>query len=537
MSCPVDAVRSSPPSCVLPRDPATARDARTMTAHAERFWKLFFVPRSVLAVDEQAFIRAMDLSDRSTATVRLPARFVSRPFLLSQSGELHRAVNSFFAGAKMRNRAEDTNRRYARSLAVWVEFLHVRGVAWNDAEEEDVLDFKFWRRHDIENPRRISGSSWASDIAALSEFYRWARGRLDGPNLFASNSSNARARSSFSAKVGRETTDLRPTAVRRASVKWLSPGAVARWRNVGIHGLTPDGEERIRWRPRSQSRDAAFVDGLYGSGLRVQEWSNILTQEISLRSSRGYSTFKLADACAKGGRGHAFWLREDALDAVALYMETERAQAVRRGQASGLYGSERFSHVLREVRSGEVAILSDRQDETHATSVRLNDLGPDERSRLLVVDGHGYAPAMLWLNEDGTPRRKGAWTKSFERANARVRRAGIEGLVCHPHMLRHSFALRWFAVGRTIWSRQRSAMDADHERDFREQFGDTWSLVQTMLGHADVSTTKETYLEPFRNLEAKLLLEYGRTALDSDTLLGLLKMDPRVRFADDGSWE
>lgn len=533
----VDAICSSTLSCVLPRDPTTPRDARIMTTQADRFWKLFFVPRSVLAIDEPVFSRALDLSDRSTATVRLPSRLASRPFLISQTGELHSAVNSFFAGAKMRNRAEDTNKRYARSLAVWVEFLHRRGAAWNLADEEVILDFKFWRRHDTENPERISGSSWASDLAALSEFYRWARGRLDGPPLFVSNSSNVRARSSFTSQMGRETSDLRPTAVRRASVKWLTPGAVTRWRNVGIHGLTADGEERVRWRPRSQSRDAAFVDGLYNSGLRVQEWSSILTDEISRRSSRGYSTFKLADACAKGGRGHAFWLREDALDAVALYMEAERAQAVRRGRAAGLYESDQFSHVIHEVRNREIVILRDRQDESRTSSIRLNELSPAERSRLLVTNGGDYAPAMLWLNEDGTPRRKGAWTKSFERANARVRRAGIEGLVCHPHMLRHSFALRWFAVGRTIWSRQGSVMDADHERDFREQFGDTWSLVQTMLGHADVSTTRDTYLEPFRNLEAKLLLEYGRAALDSDALLGLLQKDPRVRFADDGSWE
>ncbi|MEW2009035.1 site-specific integrase [Microbacterium sp. NPDC078814] len=508
-----------------------------MSTYAERFWKLYYVPRSVPVYDETAFSRALDLSDSSDATIQLPARLVSRPFLISQAGELHTAVNSFFASAKMRNRAEDTNKRYARSLVVWVEFLHGRGVSWKEADEEDLLDFKFWRRHDTENSGRIAGSSWASDLAAFSEFYRWAQARLDGPPLFASNRSNARVRYPFTSHVGRESSDLRPTAVRRASVKWLSPGAVVRWRNVGIHGLTADGEERVRWRPRSQSRDAAFVDGLYGSGLRVQEWSSVLVEELSRRSLQGYSTFRLADACAKGGRGHAFWLREDALNAVAVYVETDRARAVRRGRASGLYESDQFSHVIQEVRSREVLILRDHKQDSRTASVRMNDLSPAERSRLLVDEKDGYAPAMLWLNEDGTPRRKGAWTKTFERANARVRRAGIEGLICHPHMLRHSFALRWFAVGRTIWSRQRSAIDDDHERDFREQFGDTWSLVQTMLGHSDVSTTKETYLEPFRNLEAKLLLEYGRTALDSETLVGLLGQDPRVRLSDNGSWE
>jgi hypothetical protein len=46
-------------------------------------------------------------------------------------------------------------------------------------------------------------------------------------------------------------------------------------------------------------------------------------------------------------------------------------------------------------------------------------------------------------------------------------------------------------------------------RDFREQFGDHWHLVQTMLGHRRVETTKEVYLEPFRNLQVELLLAHA----------------------------
>lgn len=57
-------------------------------------------------------------------------------------------------------------------------------------------------------------------------------------------------------------------------------------------------------------------------------------------------------------------------------------------------------------------------------------------------------------------------------------------------MLRHSFALRWFAVGKLASALQLQHLSEEETRDFRAQFGDTWHLVQTMLGHRSVETTK-----------------------------------------------
>lgn len=59
------------------------------------------------------------------------------------------------------------------------------------------------------------------------------------------------------------------------------------------------------------------------------------------------------------------------------------------------------------------------------------------------------------------------------------------------------------------------------------------SLVQTMLGHSNVNTTKDTYLEPFRGLDVKLLLEHGVSELQAETLLDVLRSNPRVRVEDD----
>ncbi|MCY0927900.1 hypothetical protein OTB20_17100 [Streptomyces sp. H27-H1] len=52
-------------------------------------------------------------------------------------------------------------------------------------------------------------------------------------------------------------------------------------------------------------------------------------------------------------------------------------------------------------------------------------------------------------------------------------------------------------------------MTESERADFREQFGDVWHLVQTMLGHRSVDTTKSVYLEPFLTLDVEAFLAHA----------------------------
>ena len=67
--------------------------------------------------------------------------------------------------------------------------------------------------------------------------------------------------------------------------------------------------------------------------------------------------------------------------------------------------------------------------------------------------------------------------------------------------MRHSFALRWYSVGRLAYEQRFAHLNAEEQKDFREQFGDTWDLVATMLGRSNPQTTRSHYLEPFRALD------------------------------------
>jgi integrase len=118
----------------------------------------------------------------------------------------------------------------------------------------------------------------------------------------------------------------------------------------------------------------------------------------------------------------------------------------------------------------------------------------------------GLEPVSLWLNEDGMSRDPHGWHHTFDTANQRIAALGLDNFHVTPHMGRHSAALRWFSAGKLVYARQVGHLDEEETRDFREQFGDAWDLVQTVLGHRRVETTKSVYLEPFQNLSVEVLL-------------------------------
>lgn len=448
-----------------------------------------------------------------------------QPYFLDEQGLPHEPANAFFASGRMRNRSVLTNEKYARVVRLWLNFLEVRGLSSHEVTERELFDFKFWRRTDMNNPRRVSGSTWQVDLAAIMSFSRWGHEHRGLPLL-----------ASYGAAVSNEQFPFRnprraggASTIRTADVKWLTPAAYRAWRDIGVLGKDPSGGERDRWRPRSEVRDSAFADGLYGSGLRIQEWASLLTPEMREPvEGRGYATLRLADACAKGERGHKFWIRRDVVNGVLNYLDGPRSAQVRSAWRSGVYGTLAGVRIVREMRDDGLWTIEGSQAEL--TQVNVNDLRPSERRLLFRRTREGLVPLSLWLNEDGLPRPKRSWYSMFNRANARVERAGVDRLRCLPHMLRHSFALRWYAVGRLVWDSRNSTAATDHMRDFRYQFGDTWNLVQTMLGHSDVNTTKRIYLEPFQHLDIQMLLEHGSNDLAAETILQVLRDNPRVRF-------
>jgi integrase len=127
------------------------------------------------------------------------------------------------------------------------------------------------------------------------------------------------------------------------------------------------------------------------------------------------------------------------------------------------------------------------------------------------------------------PRDRRGWEHTFDVANERIKTLGLENLSCTAHMLRHSFALKWYSVGKLVHAARLGHLSPPERLDFREQFGDTWHLVQTMLGHRSVETTKEVYLEPFQSLDVEVLLAHANGFPIESFMAEAFATHPRAR--------
>lgn len=468
---------------------------------------------SVIRYDLDALARdwPAELTGGRPDLERLLARWRSlenHRFLIRSDGFVDVGVNAFLSSARMRTLASTTNRDYAQSLCVWLNFLERSGRAWSAATEEDVEEFEFWRRTDPKNSAPVGAAAFSRDVAACKKLYAWAAERFANVvDVFAGVAA--------------------PPAKRAARVRWLDPAAVDRWRDVGLRGRDLRGRKDPSRRARNEQRDVAFVDGLYGTGLRLSEWASLVIDELPIPDTgHPFRKCHLADACAKGGYGHAYWMPQQVLSGVSAYAEGARARAVRAAQDSGLYGRHSDAIVVIDSkRRGHVRL----PDENGGFRERaLNTVDPVLRRRLLRRTEAGLAPIWLWLNENGLPREPHGWHHTFSEANGRIAAQGVENFSCTPHMLRHSFALRWFSIGKLVYTSRLDHLTDEERRDFRVQFGDTWHLVQTMLGHRRVETTKDVYLEPFRALDVEVLLAQAHGLPVSGLMAELFGGDPMV---------
>jgi hypothetical protein len=429
-------------------------------------------------------------------------------FLIGPDGRPDLRVNACLGSAKWRNLKERSQRDYTYSVGVWLNFLLALGVNWWDAQESDAEEFFFWRVTDPENSDRVQSNSFSRDLAALQKFYRWTRKNFGTANPF-------------------EDFDA-PRATRREDVKWLDPGGFKRWLDLGVRGMDLSGRPDAWWRGRNEQRDAAFCEGLYGNGLRVSEWASVVLPELPAYDRRcGYFTCQLADACAKGGYGHPYWTPRSAMKGVLSYIEGPRAAAVRRARAAGRYERVKAMRMVFAAHGTDAVTLEGAR--TGVEKRLWNEVGPRTRLLLFRRTEQGPEPLALWLNEDGLPRDGRGWEHTFTAANERIAALGLEYFSCTAHMLRHSLALKWYAIGKLVHAARLGHLSEDERADFREQFGDTWHLVQTMLGHRRVETTKEVYLEPFRSLDVEILLAHADGFPVDVFMANVFTGHPRVR--------
>lgn len=420
-----------------------------------------------------------------------------RPFLLGPGGKPDVEVLEFFRSTAFRVLAPDSQDSYALDLRLFLTFLSSQGVDWRMATESDLEDFEHWRRRDVSNPRRVTASKFSRELAAIGKFYGWQQrhgGVISSPVAMRERELPSGETTSVPA--------LRPTSVRSVRLKWLTPRAYRRWRDVGLRGYRADGTRDTRWRGRNEGRNLAFAETLWTSGLRLREGATLLLDELPrAEKETRYGRGRLGKAVAKG-RGRDFWIHGRSLKLIDNYLISERDAAVRRARREHRYDDLPVMNIVEKVDRSRRVHYRTRSGERKVTA--LDELTWIDRMAFFINGEDGVEPWMVWLTEAGMPLPYRTWEAVFSDASDRCFALGVE-LSCHPHMLRHSFALRMLMTLIYAHDRRMGITEAER-REFRLMFGDPWVLVQTLLGHANLETTRQWYLEPVSGLQVEMFL-------------------------------
>jgi site-specific recombinase XerD len=424
--------------------------------------------------------------------------------------------------------AQETKRNYTDDYRVFFDFLWARGKSWRDADADDLWDFEDWRTRSSRNPGRIGGARWNRGLAALTRLYGWA---VSAGVVACSPVVTRTVRGRFGGQV--QVAEARIAHARTSNVHWLTPRAFRLWVDVGLRGHDTYGVPSTVWRGRLESRNTAFAEFLFSSGVRLTEGGTLLTIEMPrLRlDAGGFYPGRLAREVTKSKRPRTFYVAAPVVAAVEGYVESSRAAAVRRAQALGRYERLPVRRVVTAVTGLRERVLHWRDQDNQLGRTPLASASVTERMTMFREGQEGLEPLWLWLNESGLPLRPASWENVFRAASQRcvdvLQGRMTEPPVCTPHMCRHSFALHMLVVLHYVVDR-RMGLSAEERRDFRLLYGDVWRMVQDLLGHAQVETTREIYLAPVSDLQLRALLadpspvDPGFGAPSPDWVTGLL---------------
>lgn len=428
----------------------------------------------------------------------IPAGF---PVLVS-GGLIDDRLNVYFRHAFPRDRTSTAN-TYAVEIKLWLAFLSTRDLRWDEARREDVRSFQMWRVYDVRNPSPVTPATWNKGWAALRHFYGWACRE----GWTERNPVGEQDRLRNPSEIGGH----REKNARASRDRWLTPAEYAMWRDVGLRGymasITKNGKvvaglPNEAFRGRNTARNAAFTDYVLSTGLREAEAGSLLAMEVPA------AVGDKAPLVGKGGVfRHYVPLHRSGLASLKAYVDGERRDAVRRAQRSGRYDElhdrlEIAELVLGGRRGQRVRLAEGRV-------VEVSTMSHKDRLRLFFSGSDGLEPAALWLTDAGDPLPHTTWNSVFNAANGRVSAArdalGVRSPWVHvtPHSLRFTFALMVLVAGvrATDGHLEIGAADPFLARNYSHVFDE----VSDLLGHASVTTTKSTYLEPVKGLRRSSL--------------------------------
>lgn len=419
------------------------------------------------------------------------------PFLISPDFNYDVELNEYLT-KQLVGMAPKTREAIARDLASFLTFLSQSraGRSWRDANEDDHRAYLIWRRRDPAGPQ-VQGTTWDREVATVNQFYWWAvrKGHV-AEHPIPQRVVHHPPIGGFSR---RQKEGLRPATYSHVgpseSVSWLPPESYRKWRDVGVRGFGVDGLPAEKFRGRWAARNALYCDFMIRTGLRISEQSALSVLEVPSDAGLvGYQRFWLPNSIAKGNSARWVYVPPSLFSEISSYLRFDRGEVVAAARCAGRY-SWRRPWVIED----PTTPVAFRRHDGLVEKLKLKDADAQQRSEMLLDSPTGVEPASLWVGESGMPLSVAAWKWMFRESNDRCRSLGVD-VRCHPHALRHSFAVI------TLEQLQRGHIDAlgslnvDQRRHYVRIFGDPLDWVRRRLGHRSITTTM-VYLHALSELE------------------------------------
>jgi site-specific recombinase XerD len=376
-----------------------------------------------------------DIEHRPLIPERMPVlidddlRFEDGPGVPRSAGAMNRWLRELPSSGAPSPRSWEY---YARAVKEWAEFLADHGIGLFDSRDQLKLALGKYAEHRAAGPvkARLAATTWGQHMSILSVFYRWA---LEEGHAQAEPFTYRTARALF-AGTGREirvNLAVRRTPKPHVTIKYLEPEFTGLLLN-GLRGLAPDGSPDAGFRGRELARNGAVSELALSTGLRLQEFSYLLSYEIPALPpgpARAPIPFPVPAGVTKGRKFRITWISYEALAAVHHYLELDRPATADR---SGWLPPSRW---------GEPLLVSDpdeRGGRVNGVRRPWETLTPGERRRLVAPGG---GSCVLAVRNGGGPFT--AWASVLERTSDRIR-AHFEPRFPHvnPHRLRHLMAMR-----------------------------------------------------------------------------------------------
>lgn len=441
------------------------------------------------------------------------------PFVLDDDMRPVEDLNAWLRSLRERgSHSPRTWAGYADDVLAWAKYLRSRDQwLFDDVDrlKAAVSDYREVRlQGDIDDAFQvIGGSAWNRAVSAMENFYAWA---VEARKISAAPFNYKMLRLSRSHR-GSDTVKRNLARAKAgsalATLRHLDVDYADKFISAGLGGATPTGQSDDGFGGRLAIRNRAMGELVRRSGLRRQEFSNLLVWEVPQPAGpfQDYISLPVSQKIAKGARARTTWVTAAALEAVADYVSLERALQT----DCSSWTPQRPLLVANPTRDG--ATINGRW-------VRWSHLSIPQRRRLVAPDG---GSGLLFVRSTGAPVSEGNWRYTFRTAADRCRQFDPHFPTVTPHMLRHTFAVETLnALTRGSLSRaerlaELSGRDPLLMAILRRK--DPLLILRDLLGHRSLQTT-EVYLalqDPGRILtDAEMELLAEEEDFDAEDLAG-----------------